>query len=780
MQARDDLVATAAYQPEPAAAAAARRFVRDTLRTWQVAGRSTGPGELVDDAVLLTSELVTNAVVHAGTPVQVTCRLAAGAVEVVVLDRHPVQLIPDPQLGEITEEERTSGRGLMLPSELASSWGVTYARTAKAVWFRLGIAGLDGSGDRSAGASGDTASSPAGGPPGPARRAAAGMLTAAGTVGPGQPVSNPGQPARDNDLLAGHPPAVSLPIWARRNLGRLGYDELLSHTVEAARAMMTADAAYLLAVGDDGELKVRAAAGTGPASGPGLAQLAVSSATVAAGPARALAEAALSLVTVPLLAEGRVTGVLAVAAAEPGRFRERDAARLQDLADRSAATLERARLGELERARLARVSYLGEAGEMLASHLDQDKIVALAAQLVVPQLADWCAVLLADSAGPLRPAYFCHADESRADALAWLLEHALAAVTADENTDLADQARGRGQRLPLAVDDPPAGPGQAPGSEPPGMTAPAGAAQLAADGAWCFPLAGPDGSLGMLVVAGEAGRRLSAEVTELAEGIARRTAVALGNALQRASHQPASRMPQPVPRPASLPRIPGVELAAVYEGPGGAGRAGSDFYDVFPVGADRWRFVVADICGRGPAAAAIGSLARHTLRILAREGHDIATVLGRLNDLVLDEGEQARFLTLVHGEVVPAGWPAAPVRISLACAGHPPPMLLRCAGGPAQPAAETQPLLGVIDGLSFTAQTIDLLAGDLLVAVSDGVTWRRHGYRLLDDDGGLARLLADCRGLDAAGAAARIQQAVRDFSDAPLADDLALLALRAS
>ena len=143
MQARDDLVATAAYQPEPAAVAAARRFVRDTLRTWQVAGRSASQDELVDDAVLLTSELVTNAVVHAGTPVQVTCRLAAGAVEVVVLDRHPVQLIPDPQLAEITEAERTSGRGLMLPSELASSWGVTYARTAKAVWFRLGVAGSD-------------------------------------------------------------------------------------------------------------------------------------------------------------------------------------------------------------------------------------------------------------------------------------------------------------------------------------------------------------------------------------------------------------------------------------------------------------------------------------------------------------------------------------------------------------------------------------------------------------------------------------------------------------
>src|SRR5207248_4145914 len=90
----DDLVASAAYRPEPKAAAAARRFVRDTLQAWVVTGDADGHG-LVDDAVLLTSELVTNAVVHAGTPVQVTCRLAAGAVEVVVSDGHPGRLVPE-------------------------------------------------------------------------------------------------------------------------------------------------------------------------------------------------------------------------------------------------------------------------------------------------------------------------------------------------------------------------------------------------------------------------------------------------------------------------------------------------------------------------------------------------------------------------------------------------------------------------------------------------------------------------------------------------------------
>src|SRR5215469_9959682 len=136
----DGLVATAAYQPEPTAAAAARRFVRDTLQAWQTGGATiTGDG-LIDDAVLLTSELVTNAVVHAGTPVEVTCKLTGSGVEVMVSDEHPARLVPEPPENEHIPAERTSGRGLLLPAALASAWGVTYGQSAKAVWFRIGQA----------------------------------------------------------------------------------------------------------------------------------------------------------------------------------------------------------------------------------------------------------------------------------------------------------------------------------------------------------------------------------------------------------------------------------------------------------------------------------------------------------------------------------------------------------------------------------------------------------------------------------------------------------------
>jgi anti-sigma regulatory factor (Ser/Thr protein kinase) len=309
LEARDDLVATAAYQPVPAAAAAARRFVRDTLQSWELTGRSEEQDALVDDAVLLTSELVTNAVLHAGTPVQVTCRIVGaqpdGAVEIAVLDRRPGQLRPDLPHSPTEAAERTNGRGLQLPAQLASAWGVTYAGTAKAVWFRMDLAG-----------------------PGWAARDCA---TEASVPGPPAPAP---APAKNPPGLE---PAIVRP---RREPDPSLFEHLLVSTVETARDTIGADTAYVLhAEGEsEDESQVRAAAAE---SGERDARL---GSALPASAARAVAAGALSLVTVPLIVEGRVTGVLAAAAAEPGRFSESDASRLQDLANRSAPVLERARL----------------------------------------------------------------------------------------------------------------------------------------------------------------------------------------------------------------------------------------------------------------------------------------------------------------------------------------------------------------------------------------------------------------------------------------------------
>jgi len=864
---RSDLVASAAYQPEPAAAAAARRFVRQSLQSWDIGARTWDPDRLVDDAVLLTSELVTNAVVHAGTSFDVTCRLTAGELEVAVRDRHPARTLPDiPTAASILAER---GRGLLLPSVLASSWGVTYARTAKAVWFRLSLAR-----DRDHEASDGAASPPS------ARTAAGGAndawageawteearpnrISAAGTgrgsagttaagaaAGADSSGARPQASASPASASPGTPPSgAAIPVTPetapvetvttetvptetvttetvpaaagtahgtmhagpagrdgtadrlagatgddaasalRPDLGTLSYDELLRHTVETARDVVTADAAYALVADEDGELRVRAAAGVGVSESlfaPSVPVVFADGAT------------AKSLVTVPFLVDGRVTGVLGAAATAPDRFDGSDAAKLQRVADRVAMSLERARLSELERRRRGRIGFLAEASELLASTLDQEKTISLIAQLIVPRLASWCAVLLADDTGSLHPAYVWHADESLIDPLAGLL-----AIAGPPEADEA------GQSWSLAMD---AGPD---------LTDEA--VVLASDAAWCFPLAARGRSLGVVVIGRPRGDRPPREALELTEDLARRAALALDNARLYEQQQLTSQALQRSLLPPELPRIPRVDLAVAHEVAGEGNEVGGDFYDVFPAGENRWRFAIGDVCGTGPEAAAVTGLARHALRILAREGHDVADVVGRLNQLILEEGPRARFITLLHGELTvlaessrhpeQGGVPAAQgeegtgaaVRLRLVSAGHPLPLLLRVcppappsprarpAPGPAsagptpaparalpQPAAQPQPLLGVIGDLTFTPQTVYLYPGDLLLSVTDGITERKDAVgRLLDDDDGLARVLARCGGLNAGAVAARIQRAAEDFGAGPRIDDMALLVLRA-
>ncbi len=108
------------------AASQARRVVRDLLRQGQ-------RPELVETACLLTSELVANAVTHAGAPVELVADLDRARLAVEVIDSSP----RDPARGQPTPMA-TSGRGLDLVDRLADSWGVTHVRPGKSVWFALG------------------------------------------------------------------------------------------------------------------------------------------------------------------------------------------------------------------------------------------------------------------------------------------------------------------------------------------------------------------------------------------------------------------------------------------------------------------------------------------------------------------------------------------------------------------------------------------------------------------------------------------------------------------
>lgn len=109
---------------------AARTFVREALTLWD---RSGDLEELTDSVTLLVSEVVTNAVVHADSDVEVLVRLTADAALVEVTDTSDDGLAP-----RCADHEATSGRGLALVDSLARRWGVRPAPGGgKTVWFEV-------------------------------------------------------------------------------------------------------------------------------------------------------------------------------------------------------------------------------------------------------------------------------------------------------------------------------------------------------------------------------------------------------------------------------------------------------------------------------------------------------------------------------------------------------------------------------------------------------------------------------------------------------------------
>ncbi|MEU5012537.1 SpoIIE family protein phosphatase [Streptomyces sp. NPDC021749] len=867
--------AAATFEPVGRSVATARAFVRDTLQGW-------GCADIVDDAVVLTSELVTNAVVHAGTAADVLCQRNDAGVKISVADRYPEREIPLQNAGQvIVHPDREGGRGLLLCGALSARWGVEYTAAQKHVWFQLDLPERP-AGTRSAGPALPVDALPVtdtrvrvaviqidrggcisfwnedaqdlfgydpelviGKPltdfaawphtPGTGTGIAEalqlsrwegsyGMRGADGRV---VPVYASHLRVRDADgeastvclLVRDHERAIlqspqrapagdtaaQTPQTARSTahpsdpfevfIGSPAPDDLdglLQRTVERARDMLDGDAAYLLlATDDETELEVRASTGL-PSARQRFARVPVEAGSGRYGSARMPAvhedltavpgavpllsgTGMRSVVTVPLKVEGRLTGSLGVAAENPGRYTNEEALRLQFAADRIALAVERARLTELEKLRRGSLSFLVEASDLLAGTLDRDQTLALMAQMTVPTLATWCAVYtVADQASEPELSYVLHEDEDRIDGLKTLLMKVdppepvptpgarIWTAPSDAAHDAALRTSMRSLGLGTA-----ARPSSGPGATLATASAVGGETVV-------LPLVARNRVIGMLTLGKPTEEHFRQEILELAEDLSRRAALALDNARLYSERTAISQSLQRSLLPPELPDIAGVEVEVIYRAAGEGNEVGGDFYDLFPIRDGAYGFAIGDVCGTGPEAAAVTGLARHALRLLAREGFGGPAVLERLNAAILDEGARSRFLTLLYGELWPQDDGSALLKV--VCAGHPLPLRLR-QDGTVEPAAEPQPLLGVMDDLELYEQTITLDPGDVLLCVTDGVTERREGSRMLGDDG-LTDVLTTCTGLTAGAVAARVLRAVERFAAEPASDDMAILAMR--
>jgi len=111
--------------PEPSSAAAARRFVADALQ---------GCAIDIDIVVLLVSELVSNVVLHAGTPLEVEVASRGAHMRISVTDGSSAvpTLKHDPP-------DSVTGRGLTMIATAAASWGIDLHAGGKSVWFEVPI-----------------------------------------------------------------------------------------------------------------------------------------------------------------------------------------------------------------------------------------------------------------------------------------------------------------------------------------------------------------------------------------------------------------------------------------------------------------------------------------------------------------------------------------------------------------------------------------------------------------------------------------------------------------
>ena len=129
--AEDDRVSGEAWQLPPTARSVpqARQHVNATLRRWHLE-------HLAETARLLTSELVTNAVLHARTAMTLAMEPTETGVRISVTDGSPIP--PALRRHSLTA---TTGRGLRLLDQLADAWSVDGSNGGKTVWFTLSAAG---------------------------------------------------------------------------------------------------------------------------------------------------------------------------------------------------------------------------------------------------------------------------------------------------------------------------------------------------------------------------------------------------------------------------------------------------------------------------------------------------------------------------------------------------------------------------------------------------------------------------------------------------------------
>lgn len=415
-----------------------------------------------------------------------------------------------------------------------------------------------------------------------------------------------------------------------------------------------------------------------------------------------------------------------------------------------------------------RLSLMAEASGLLAATLDVDESLERVARLVVPLLADWVVINLADERGRPGPRTFTRHRDGHDALFARYRELVPSGVTPGSRLDALLAGGAPTLLARFAVPD-------ARSLTPAEQALRQLSLTLGTESVIVVPLTARRRVVGtMVLVHGVSGRVFDAEDLELAVDLGRRAGLAVDNA-QLFTREHATALTLQRSLLPTLPETPGLALAAEYLPAEQDNQVGGDWWDVFALPDGATGIAVGDVMGHDLAAAAAMGQLRSVLRTCAWMGEDPATVLDRMDRLV--QGfDMAQLATCIYARLEPPDGPAGlrrTKRLVWSNAGHLPPVVL----APDGTVRLLTGAIGVPIGVAATErrshQSSTMPAGTTVLLYTDGLIETRGGdidcavQRLLD-------LVATHRPTD--GPQALVDRVLS--SRAELTDDVALLAVQ--
>jgi len=204
-----------------------------------------------------------------------------------------------------------------------------------------------------------------------------------------------------------------------------------------------------------------------------------------------------------------------------------------------------------------------------------------------------------------------------------------------------------------------------------------------------------------------------------------------------------------------------------------AREVGGDLYDIVKLDGGRALVSIGDVCGKGVPASLFMAITQTIMRLVVRFDQDLQTEINSANNLLAADNREEMFTTLFCGLFdVSSG------TMTYCNCGHNPPLVLRKEASTFETLRTCGPPLGVLEDSNYTARSIALAAGDILVLYTDGVTEAENMQKAQFGTKRLEEAVLEKRGAPARDVVEHVIARVTEFAKGAVqSDDITCVAV---